>query len=309
MTMTFCSLLIPCHNAAQYLPRLWETVQAQTVCFDEMICYDDGSTDNTAEVATQLGATVIRSQVCRGVAFARNQLAQAATCPWIHFHDADDTLHPEYLAQTKSRIQPDIDVIVCHTDWIDEVTHQLIIPRRYTQHALDENALASTLTNPIGGISCLYRKEKFLEIAGFDESFRCWEDADLHVRLAAAGAKFSAVEQVLVYALRHDRGLSSDQLACTKCRLRLLKSYAEQFEELRPLIAEEAERVASSLLVHWRDWKTARQAVQLCLFLGLRPPTTHNQFLSLVKSFLPEIVALYLQQIIRNPNLLFTSRS
>ncbi len=48
--MNSCSLLIPCHNAAQYLLRLWETVQAQTVPFDEIICYDDGSTDNTAEV-------------------------------------------------------------------------------------------------------------------------------------------------------------------------------------------------------------------------------------------------------------------
>ncbi|MBW4444605.1 MAG: glycosyltransferase family 2 protein [Plectolyngbya sp. WJT66-NPBG17] len=300
--MTTCSLLVPCHNAAAYLPRLWATVQAQSVPFDEIICYDDGSTDNTAEVAQQLGATVIRGDVCRGAAFARNQLAQAATCDWIHFHDADDTLHPEYLAQTKAKIQPEIDVIVCDADWIDEATQQLLIPRRYTQQELDKNALAATLTNPIGVISGLYRKELFLSIDGFNESFQCWEDSDLHIRLAAAGAKFSVVEAVLSYSLRHDRGLSRNQQICSNCRLQLLQIYATQFESLRSLIALEAERVAIAALLQ-RDLQMAQRAVQFCISIGQRPPTTHNPILKALKVFLPALQALYLQQWMRNPKL------
>ncbi|BAU13884.1 family 2 glycosyl transferase [Leptolyngbya sp. NIES-3755] len=305
--MSTCSLLIPCHNAAQYLPRLWETIRSQTVPFDEILCYDDGSTDNTAEIAEQFGATVIRSEVCRGAAFARNRLAEAATCSWIHFHDADDTLHPEFLAQTQARIQPEIDVIVSNVDWIDETTQEILIPRRYSQQALEENALAATLTNPIGVIGCLYRKAVFLSIAGFDPSFQCWEDADLHIRFAAAGAKFSVVETVLAYSLRHDRGLSRDQLACTKCRLQLLQNYAEQFGSLHRLIAEEAERVAVYLLIQKHDRQTAQQAVQLCLSLGQHPPTTQNPILKLLKAFLPTLQSLYLQQCLRNPKLLLGS--
>ncbi len=302
--MTSCSLLIPCYNAAHYLPRLWETVRSQTVPFDEIICYDDGSTDNTAEIASNLGAKVIRGEVCRGAAFARNQLALAATTPWIHFHDADDTLHPEFLAHTKARIQPDIDVIVCNADWIDEVTQQLLIPRRYNPQDLEENALAATLTNPIGVISCLYRKESFLWIEGFNQSLQCWEDADLHIRFAAAGVKFSVVEAVLAYSLRHDRGLSRNQLTCANCRLQLLQAYAEQFESLQSLIALEAEQVAIAALFHLQDLRTAHRALCLCQSLGLRPPTTQNPILKAFKMFLPTLQALYLQQWLRNSKLL-----
>lgn len=305
--MNTCSLLIPCHNAAQYLPRLWETVRSQTVPFDEIICYDDSSTDNTVEVATELGATVIRGETCRGAAFVRNQLAQAATCNWIHFHDADDTLHPEYLALTKARIQSNLDVIVNHSDWIDETTHKLLIARRYYQQDFNQNAIAAALINPIGVISCLYRRDAFLAVGGFDESFQCWEDADLQVRLAANNARFGVVEQVLAYSLRHDRGLSSDQSACASCRLRLLKSYAEQFIDLRDLIAAEAERVAIDALIRLKDRQLTDQALQLCVSLGLNPPTTHNRFLQIAKRFTPRIPVLYLQQFIRNPKPFFIS--
>lgn len=299
--MNSCSLLIPCHNAAQYLPRLWETIRSQTIPFDEILCYDDGSTDNTAEIAEQLGATVIRSKVCRGAAFARNRLAEAATCSWIHFHDADDTLHPEFLEQTKAKIQSGIDVIVCHADWVEEITRDLLIPRRYRQQALEEDALAATITNPIGVISCLYRKAVFLSIEGFNESFQCWEDADLHVRLAAIGARFSVVDTVLAYSLRHDRGLSRNQVNCAQCRLQLLQTYADQFEGLHSSIAAEAEQVAIHALMQLRDLQTARRAVELCLSLGQRPPTTQNPMLKVLKAFLPTLQMLYLQQWIRNP--------
>ena len=94
MSSPTCSLLVPCHNAAAHLPRLWETVRAQAKPFDELICYDDASTDRTADVARTLGATVIRGDTNHGAAHARNRLWQAAHGEWVHFHDADDLLDP-----------------------------------------------------------------------------------------------------------------------------------------------------------------------------------------------------------------------
>ena len=89
-TVTGISLLIPCKNAAGYLPRLFEGVRAQSRPFAEIICYDDNSTDATCEVAEGLGARVIKAEgPSTGPAKARNRLAMAASAPWIHFHDAD----------------------------------------------------------------------------------------------------------------------------------------------------------------------------------------------------------------------------
>ncbi len=299
--MNSCSLLIPCHNAAHYLPRLWKTVEAQTVPFDEIICYDDGSTDNTVQVAQSLGAKVIQSEKCQGAAHARNQLAKAATSDWIHFHDADDILHPEYLEKSKNQITNQVDVIVCHADWIDEQTHRLIIPRRYQQQELGENPLKSTLVNPIGVISVLCRREMFLATGGFDESYACWEDGDLHVRLAANGARFTVVEEVLAYSLRHDRGLSRNQLECKHCRFKLLQEYARKFDpSLQGFIAAEAEKLARGLLREG-DYETAQKAIKLCQKIGGNPPQTHNLFMNTLKLVFPSLLMLRFQDYLRKP--------
>lgn len=298
--MNSCSLLVPCHNSANYLARLWKTVQAQTIPFDEVIFYDDGSTDDTSEVVKQLGARIIRNRNCRGVSFARNQLAQVTTCDWIHFHDADDILHPNYLERCKASIQHEVDVVVCNADWIDEVSRQVLIPRRYQQRELETNPLRATITNPIGVISCLYRKESFLRINGFDASLKCWEDGDLHVRLAAAGAKFAVVDDVLSFSLRHNRGLSADQNMCNRCRLKLLKQYAQDLDSsLNSVVAEQAEITATNSL-QLGDWLSAREAIKLCRSLGKIPPTSNNLLINILKPIIPPILLLKIQKLTRD---------
>ena len=59
------------YNAAVFLPRCLGSVFAQTLKPDEIIVVDDGSTDNTAALATELGATVI-SRSNGGLSAARN---------------------------------------------------------------------------------------------------------------------------------------------------------------------------------------------------------------------------------------------
>lgn len=298
--MNSCSLLIPCYNAANYLPRLWKAVQEQTVPFDEIICYDDGSTDSTADVARELGAKVISGHTCCGPAYARNQLAKASKCDWLHFHDADDTFHSNYLERVKSQIRENVDVIVCNADWVDAETQKLLIAWRYKQGELEVEPIKYTVSHPIGIINVLYRKDSFLSVNGFDESMRCWEDADIHVRLAAAGAKFSVVEEVLSISLRHSRGISANQLMCWNCRLQFLKKYAHDLAPLAlPAILEQLE-VASVNLLNLGDKKAAREALRLCQSLGGYPPATRNPVLKMLKVFIPSFWLLQMQQLLRN---------
>lgn len=300
--MNSCSLLIPCYNAADYLPHLWKAVQEQTISFDEIICYDDGSTDQTADVARELGTKVILGHTCCGPSYARNQLAIAAKCDWLHFHDADDTLHQNYLERVKSQIRENIDVIVCNADWIDSNTKNLIIALRYKQAELEVDPINYTLSHPIGVINVLYRKEKFLSVDGFDESMRCWEDADLHVRLAAAGAKFSVVEEVLSISLRHTGGISANQVMCWNCRLQFLKKYALGLDPTAiPAIGEQAE-VAAVNLLNLGDKEATREAIRLCQSLGGHPPTTKNLILKMLKACFPILWLMQLQQLVHKMN-------
>src|SRR6476659_9336329 len=86
------ALCVPAFNAAGHLPRLLESVRAQTGSFDEILIYDDASTDETADIARGFGAHVIRSDQNTGASVAKNQLAERASAAWSHFPDADDEL-------------------------------------------------------------------------------------------------------------------------------------------------------------------------------------------------------------------------
>src|SRR5262245_11965173 len=96
------ALLVPCYNAARFLPRLREQVDRLAPAFDEVLLADDASTDNTASLAESFGFRVMRLPANLGPGGARNVLAGATNADWLHFHDVDDELAPDYLA----RVQP-----------------------------------------------------------------------------------------------------------------------------------------------------------------------------------------------------------
>jgi glycosyltransferase involved in cell wall biosynthesis len=92
------SVVIPAYNAASVLPRAIESVLGQTSRPEEVIVVDDGSTDNTAQVATQYGPSItyIR-QDNAGASAARNRGIAEATGEWIAFLDSDDEWLPPKL--------------------------------------------------------------------------------------------------------------------------------------------------------------------------------------------------------------------
>lgn len=97
------SIIIPARNEEQNLPTLLDSITSQTVHPRESIVVDDSSTDRTAEIARQCGATVVVSQPLpdgwRGKTWACHQGAQAATGDLLLFLDADTWFEPDGLAR------------------------------------------------------------------------------------------------------------------------------------------------------------------------------------------------------------------
>lgn len=97
------SVIIPARNEEHNLPTLLRSLAAQSVQPCEILVVDDASTDRTAEVARQHGATVIPSRPLpegwRGKTWACHQGAQAATGELLLFLDADTWFEPEGLGK------------------------------------------------------------------------------------------------------------------------------------------------------------------------------------------------------------------
>ena len=280
------SLLIPCFNAAEFLPRLWETVQAQTRAFDEVLCYDDASSDNTSAVARSLGATVIRGERNAGPAFARNELWRAARGDWVHFHDADDLLRPDFLERMTARVTDSTDVVICDAEWQQAHDRRPFLTWRYSEAELRNEPAAYLLSHPVGGINGFYRRTALEKIGGFDPRLHVWEDADLHVRLALSGARFAVVEEPLVIALRRNDSLSAPPLPNWLNRLAALENYSQltSTSAFAQALASEAERAASAL-AELRTGDHTERALALCHRLGLRPPTSRQLIIRALKPF------------------------
>lgn len=89
------SVIVPAYNEEEVIGDCLRSLAAQTA-EHELVVVDDGSTDRTAEIARESGATVITGEH-RGPAIARNTGAAATSGSVLVFVDADQTLAPDFL--------------------------------------------------------------------------------------------------------------------------------------------------------------------------------------------------------------------
>ncbi len=107
------SVIIPIYNASSLLERCLNSVFQQIGGFElEVICIDDGSTDNSVTIIEQYAKPVILlKQANQGPAAARNKGIEIATGKYLAFLDADDYWEPDFFAETVSFLEEHSDAI------------------------------------------------------------------------------------------------------------------------------------------------------------------------------------------------------
>ena len=276
MSRPTTALLIPCYNAERYLENLRRQVDALNPAFDEVIVVDDGSTDGTVAKARELGFPIHPLGENRGPGGARNALARMATADWIHFLDADDEIAPDYLARVLALAEANTDVVLSTTLFVDELTRDLVLRWEFDDGLFRANGLRAAIMHPVPLHSSLIRRTAFERAAGFDEKLRCWEDGDVHVRLAASGARFRCMADVLAWSPRHSRGAGGNSLYCWKCRLRFLRRYKDYVPTISSAdLCSEVIRAATNLYAEG-DKHSADEALDLACELGWQGPQSRH---------------------------------
>lgn len=197
------SVVIPAYNAARFLPRCLKSVFAQTLKPEEVIVVDDGSTDNTAEVAAELGARVI-SRRNGGLSAARNTGIQSASSEWIALLDADDLWAPDKLERQAACVGPDTVLVYTGVRIFDD-------NGIFEQRGAVEPTMALKMLRYRNPIPCTYivRREALLHDGGYREDIRACEDWEMLVRLQKFG-KFEAVYEPLADIYVHPDSLSAN---------------------------------------------------------------------------------------------------
>ncbi|MBQ9731993.1 MAG: glycosyltransferase [Alphaproteobacteria bacterium] len=95
------SVIIPIYNVEQYLPQCLDSIINQTYKDIEIICINDGSTDNSCKILKQYTQKDCRIKIIKqknqGASVARNKGLDMATGEYICFIDSDDYVHPQML--------------------------------------------------------------------------------------------------------------------------------------------------------------------------------------------------------------------
>lgn len=113
------SVIIPIYNTSSYLRQCLDSVLAQDFDDYEVICVNDGSTDNSLEILREYqkksSKIKIIDQVNSGVATTRNTGVSNASGDFLAFLDSDDFIKENYLSKLyNTALKTDSDVVICN---------------------------------------------------------------------------------------------------------------------------------------------------------------------------------------------------
>lgn len=183
------SVIVPAYNTAQTISACVQALRRQTGVATEyeLIVVDNGSTDNTAELAAAAGATLVR-QARRGAAAARNAGIQAASGEIVCFTDADCAPAPDWIAAITAPLA-DPEIIGCKGVY---TTSQKALVARFVQIEYEDKydrLRPQPFIDFIDTYSAAYRRSVLLANGCFDEQIFFVEDQELSFRLASRGYK------------------------------------------------------------------------------------------------------------------------
>jgi len=212
--MATVAAVIPHWNRRELLVALLESLRAQLIPFDEIIVADNGSSDDSAEVAERAGARVLRMGRNFGFAAAVNRGIQAAETDWVAILNNDVTLEPAWLCtllETASRQNASFA-----TGKILRAGAPGIIDGTFDELSRGACACRCGSGKPDGPwwnepriihfgpmTAALFRRDLFREVGTLDESFGSYlEDVEFGLRCALAGHNGVYVPS----AVAHHRG-------------------------------------------------------------------------------------------------------
>jgi glycosyltransferase involved in cell wall biosynthesis len=179
MTIT---AIINTYNAGKFIEEALASVLAQTRLPDEIIVFDDGSTDDTPQ-RMQRWADRVRYHWHEnaGVSAARNHAWRLAASSWIAYLDADDLWLPDHLAQQENWIQEHPQ-----TEVVSGLVQNFAQPGLEDRFDADRHHLNRWLAAWMPG-SCLIRRAMLERTGGFDSKLATAEVIEWIVRLREKG--------------------------------------------------------------------------------------------------------------------------
>jgi glycosyltransferase involved in cell wall biosynthesis len=238
--MAKVTAVIPCYNHGQFVDRAVSSVLAQGVEDVAIYIVDDGSNDpETIKILDEYPtarATVLRKKNGH-LSSARNHGIERATGDYILLLDADDYFAPTFLKQAIAILDADnsAGAVTCLT--------QNFGLRTDLASVKTGGALKDFLTANPCNASCLFRKQCWVDVGGFDETMKeGYEDWNFWIAVTRKGWLVRSIPEHLFhyFVARESMVVESDKKR-PKLMRRLVENHLEAYQEHVDLVVHEKE--------------------------------------------------------------------
>ena len=196
------TVIVPCYNQGQYLSEALDSVLAQTYTQWECIIINDGSTDNTEEIAKAYCGKDQRFQYLyqenQGVVAAKNNAIRHSHGQYILPLDGDDLLGNSFLEEAVAILDTDeeIKIAACRVGYFGDVQGEMKLGDFTLSDLLIRNYMVNT---------SMFRRDDFDHVGGYKrEMARGLEDWELWLSILENGGKVYRIDKILFYYRIHE---------------------------------------------------------------------------------------------------------
>ena len=190
------SVVMPLYNKAHYVVKAIQSVLGQTFTDYELVIVDDGSSDNSAGIASQAikgreNCHLIQQENA-GVSMARNNGVAASHGDYLCFLDADDWWDPHFLVEMAKLIVefPDAGIYGANYTIVNETKHKTRVAKIGVGEGFKKGyinyckAYATTLYMPLWTGAVCIPNGVFGQMGGFPKGIKLGEDFLLWIHIA-----------------------------------------------------------------------------------------------------------------------------
>ncbi len=205
MSNNLISIIIPCYNQAQYLPETLQSVLNQTYKNWECVIVNDGSPDNTEEIATKWqnkdSRFIYLKKENGGLADARNYGIKASKGKYILPLDSDDLIATTYIEKAIKILDENdnIGVVYSKANFFGNRKGKWKIPK----HSIKRSLLFNTIF-----CSAVFRHSDFAKTNGYNTNMLYgYEDWDFWLSLFETGAIVYRIDEPLFLYRIHSKSM------------------------------------------------------------------------------------------------------
>lgn len=233
------SIIIPVYNVEKYISKCLHSILDNDYSYlndVEIICIDDGSTDNSGEIcdafAKKYRNIIVRHQSNRGVAAARNIGLSIACGKYIAWVDGDDYVEKEWLSTILNLIKNKSSDLILFDYYVDENKKNIEYKAPFTKNYVDVRDYIYELSQEIYIHSYLWQyimRRSVYNSKRFDETVFVQEDYRLLTVLALEIKSIYYCKKALYHYVQHKSSLTHHSIS-VEMALDVIKNAKQRYD-------------------------------------------------------------------------------